>query len=547
MSTNKIDAIVLKKALIGALNSLGENKEVVDALNVFPVPDGDTGTNMLLTMKSAVTNAVKEENKTVKEISSALSKGALLGARGNSGVILSQLLRGFKEAVEDKEYIDIEALMEAFVKASEVAYKAVMRPTEGTILTVSKDLASFARKNYRNYTELSKFADDSLIALEESLNRTPELLSVLKEAGVVDAGGKGLYCILKGAIEGARTENLEITVQDINKTKQTANRKEISTDNIKYGYCTEFIITGDTSKVNEFKETISKIGDSMVVVALDDIIKCHIHSNNPGQVIEEALKLGYLKDIKIDNMRLQHNEILFSEEEYKNTEKEDDKPKEHKKYGFIAVSSGEGFTKIFKDLKVDEVVTGGQTMNPSTEDFMEAIDKINADDIFIFPNNKNIIMAAKLTIDLSDKNIHVVETKNMPEAITAMITFDEDMNADEILNNMNEAISEVKTGEVTFAVRDTTIDGKEIKKGNYLAISSSKILASSADLNETTMAMIDELIDEDTSLVTLYLGEDAQKALAEELIEKLEEKYPDVDFEAIEPKQALYYYIISLE
>lgn len=547
MSTNKIDAIVLKKALIGALNSLGENKEVVDALNVFPVPDGDTGTNMLLTMKSAVTNAVKEENKTVKEISGALSKGALLGARGNSGVILSQLLRGFKEAVEDKEYIDIEVLMEAFVKASEVAYKAVMRPTEGTILTVSKDLASFALRNYRNYTELSKFADDSLIVLEESLNRTPELLSVLKEAGVVDAGGKGLYCILKGAIEGARTENLEITVQDINKTKQTANRKEISTDNIKYGYCTEFIITGDTSKVNEFKETISKIGDSMVVVALDDIIKCHIHSNNPGQVIEEALKLGYLKDIKIDNMRLQHNEILFSEEEYKNTEKKDDKPKEHKKYGFIAVSSGVGFTKIFKDLKVDEVVTGGQTMNPSTEDFMEAIGKINADDIFIFPNNKNIIMAAKQTIDLSDKNIHVVETKNMPEAITAMITFDEDMSADEILNNMNEAISEVKTGEVTFAVRDTTIDGKEIKKGNYLAISSSKILASSADLNETTMAMIDELIDEDTSLVTLYLGEDAEKALADDLIEKLEEKYPDVDFEAIESKQALYYYIISLE
>lgn len=547
MSTNKIDAIVLKKALIGALNSLGENKEVVDALNVFPVPDGDTGTNMLLTMKSAVTNAVKEENKTVKEISSALSKGALLGARGNSGVILSQLLRGFKEAVEDKEYIDIEALMEAFVKASEVAYKAVMRPTEGTILTVSKDLASFASKNYRKYTELSKFADDSLIALEASLNRTPELLSVLKEAGVVDAGGKGLYCILKGAIEGARTENLEITVQDINKTKQTANRKEISTDNIKYGYCTEFIITGDTSKVNEFKETISKIGDSMVVVALDDIIKCHIHSNNPGQVIEEALKLGYLKDIKIDNMRLQHNEILFSEEEYKNTEKVDNKPKEHKKYGFIAVSSGEGFTKIFKDLKVDEVVTGGQTMNPSTEDFMEAIENINADDIFIFPNNKNIIMAAKQTIDLSDKNIHVVETRNMPEAITAMITFDEDMSADEILDNMNEAISEVKTGEVTFAVRDTTIDGKEIKKGNYLAISSSKILASSADLNETTMAMIDELIDEDTSLVTLYLGEDAEKALADDLIEKLEEKYPDVDFEAIESKQALYYYIISLE
>ena len=547
MSTNKIDAIVLKKALIGALNSLGENKEMVDALNVFPVPDGDTGTNMLLTMKSAVTNAVKEENKTVKKISSALSKGALLGARGNSGVILSQLLRGFKEAVEDKDYIDIEALMEAFVKASEVAYKAVMRPTEGTILTVSKDLASFASKNYRNYTELSKFADDSLIALEASLNRTPELLSVLKEAGVVDAGGKGLYCILKGAIEGARTENLEITVQDINKTKQTANRKEISTDNIKYGYCTEFIITGDTSKVNEFKETISKIGDSMVVVALDDIIKCHIHSNNPGQVIEEALKLGYLKDIKIDNMRLQHNEILFSEEEYKNTEKEDNKPKEHKKYGFIAVSSGEGFTKIFKDLKVDEVVTGGQTMNPSTEDFMEAIDKINADDIFIFPNNKNIIMAAKQTIDLSEKNIHVVETRNMPEAITAMITFDEDTSADEILDNMNEAISEVKTGEVTFAVRDTTIDGKEIKKGNYLAISSSKILASSADLNETTMAMIDELIDEDTSLVTLYLGEDAEKALADDLIEKLEEKYPDVDFEAIESKQALYYYIISLE
>lgn len=547
MSTNKIDAIVLKKALIGALNSLGENKEMVDALNVFPVPDGDTGTNMLLTMKSAVTNAVKEENKTVKEISSALSKGALLGARGNSGVILSQLLRGFKEAVEDKEYIDIEALMEAFVKASEVAYKAVMRPTEGTILTVSKDLASFASKNYRNYTELSRFADDSLIALEESLNRTPELLSVLKEAGVVDAGGKGLYCILKGAIEGARTENLEITVQDINKTKQTANRKEISTDNIKYGYCTEFIITGDTSKAEEFKETISKIGDSMVVVALDDIIKCHIHSNNPGQVIEEALKLGYLKDIKIDNMRLQHNEILFSEEEYKNTEKEDNKPKEHKKYGFIAVSSGEGFTKIFKDLKVDAVVTGGQTMNPSTEDFMEAIEKINSDDIFIFPNNKNIIMAAKQTIDLSEKNIHVVETRNMPEAITAMITFDEDMSADEILDNMNEAISEVKTGEVTFAVRDTTIDGKEIKKGNYLAISSSKILASSADLNETTMAMIDELIDEDTSLVTLYLGEDAKKALADDLIEKLEEKYPDVDFEAIESKQALYYYIISLE
>ena len=547
MSTNRIDELVLKRALIGALNSLGDNKETVDALNVFPVPDGDTGTNMLLTMKSAVTNAVKEENKTIKAIANGLSKGALLGARGNSGVILSQLLRGFKEAIEDKEYIDIEVLMEGFVKASEVAYKAVMRPTEGTILTVSKDLANFAMKNYRNYTELSKFADDALVAIEESLNRTPELLSVLKEAGVVDAGGKGLYYIVKGAIEGARTENLEIKVKDINKTKQTANRKEISTDNIKYGYCTEFIITGDTSKVDEFKETISKIGDSMVVVALDDIIKCHIHSNNPGQVIEEALKLGYLKDIKIDNMRLQHHEILFSEEEYKNSKEEANTAKEHKKYGFIAVSSGEGFTKIFKDLKVDEVVTGGQTMNPSTEDFMKAIDNINADEIFIFPNNKNIIMAAKQTIDLSDKKIHVVETRNMPEAISAMITFDEEMSADEILEAMKDAIASVKTGEVTFAVRDTTIDGKEIKKGNYLAISSSKILASSEDLNETTMVMIDELIDEDTSLVTLYLGEDAEKVLADELIAELEEKYEDIDFEVIESKQALYYYIISLE
>lgn len=547
MSTNRIDDFILKKALIGALNSLGENKEIVDALNVFPVPDGDTGTNMLLTMKSAVTNAVKEENKTIDQIATALSKGALLGARGNSGVILSQLLRGFKDGIVGKEYIDIETLMEAFVKASEVAYKAVMRPTEGTILTVSKDLAKFAKSNYRKYTDISEFADDLLIALEESLNRTPELLSVLKEAGVVDAGGKGLYYILKGAIEGARTENLEIKVNDISKTKQTANRKEISTDNIKYGYCTEFIITGDTSKVEEFKETISKIGDSMVVVALDDIIKCHIHSNNPGQVIEEALKLGYLKDIKIDNMRLQHHEILFSEEETKEYTREQNKPKEHKKYGFIAVSSGAGFTKIFKDLKVDEVVTGGQTMNPSTEDFMEAIGNINADEIFIFPNNKNIIMAAKQTIDLSDKKIHVVETKTMPQAISAMITFDEEMSADEILENMQEAIDNVKTGEVTFAVRDTTIDGKEIKKGNYLAISSSKILASSADLNKTTMDMVDQLVDEDVSLVTVYLGEDANKELADELIEELEDKYSDIDFEAIESKQALYYYIISLE
>lgn len=547
MSTNRIDEIVLKKALIGALNSLGENKDIVDALNVFPVPDGDTGTNMLLTMKSAVTNAVKEENKTIEEIASALSKGALLGARGNSGVILSQLLRGFKEAIVEKDYIDIEALMEGFVKASEVAYKAVMRPTEGTILTVSKDLANFAKNNYRKYTELSSFADDALISLEESLNRTPELLSVLKEAGVVDAGGKGLYYILKGAIEGARTENLDIKVNDISKTKRTSTRKEISTDNIKYGYCTEFIITGDTSKVEEFKNTISKIGDSMVVVALDDIIKCHIHSNNPGQVIEEALKLGYLKDIKIDNMRLQHNEILFKEDEYKNSQSNDNKPKEHKKYGFISVSSGEGFTKIFKDLRVDEVVTGGQTMNPSTEDFMEAIDNINADEIFIFPNNKNIIMAAKQTIDLSDKKIHVVETKTMPQAISAMITFDEDMSADEILENMQEAIDNVKTGEVTFAVRDTTIDGKEIKKGNYLAISSSKILASSSDLNKTTEDMIEELMDEDISLVTIYLGEDANKDEADKLVKELEEKYGDVDFEAIESKQALYYYIISLE
>ena len=547
MSTNKIDEIVLKKALIGALNLLGENKETVDALNVFPVPDGDTGTNMLLTMKSAVTNAIKDENKSIDQIATALSKGALLGARGNSGVILSQLLRGFKEAIVGKKYIDIVVLMEAFVKASEVAYKAVMRPTEGTILTVSKDLANFAKRNYKKYTDLSSFADDALISLEESLNRTPELLSVLKEAGVVDAGGKGLYFILKGAIEGARSENLEVTVKDISKTKQSSNRKEISTDNIKYGYCTEFIITGDTSKVEEFKNTISKIGDSMVVVALDDIVKCHIHSNNPGQVIEEALKLGYLKDIKIDNMRLQHNEILFSKDEYKNNLNTENKPKEHKKYGFIAVSSGEGFTKIFKDLRVDEVVTGGQTMNPSTEDFMEAIDNINADDIFIFPNNKNIIMAAKQTIDLSDKKIHVVETKTMPQAISAMISFDEEMNVDEILKSMQEAIDNVKTGEVTFAVRDTNIDGKEIKKGNYLAISESKILASSSDLNQTTEDMLKELIDEDTSLVSIYLGEDADKTTVDKLVEDLEEKYSDIDIEVIESKQALYYYIISIE
>lgn len=550
MDIKFLDYKRFRNALIGAINSLEKAKEYVNELNVFPVPDGDTGTNMSLTMKSAVKYGIECESRDVKEIAAAVSKGALLGARGNSGVILSQLLRGFHEGLKKDIDIDTGILRDALCSSANMAYKAVMRPTEGTILTVAKDTAFFAAQNYRNYNDIKSFAEDLLKAMEASLNRTPELLPVLKEAGVVDAGGKGLYYIMKGAYEGLQSET-ELKIDNYEqKGKHTITAHNIDAD-IEFGYCTEFIIASDAKNADIFKSKISSMGDSMVVVGYDDVIKCHIHTNNPGQVLEEALKFGHLKDIKIDNMRLQHNEILFSKSEMQRAydiEKTSDVDScEEKDFSFIAVSSGEGFNDIFKGLGVERVVCGGQTMNPSTEDFMKAIDSIKANDIFILPNNKNIIMAAEQCQTISDKNISVIPTRTMPEGIQAVLAFDESKSAQENKEDMIEAIKEIKTGELTFAVRDTVIDGKNIEKGDYIAINSSKIIACSKDLKQTFISMIEKLIDKDSSLVSIYKGEDADPKVSDDLLEELRKKYDYVEFEVNEGKQPLYYYIVSIE
>ena len=562
--SNTIDALALKKAFIAGANNLDKNKEYINELNVFPVPDGDTGTNMTLTILSAV-KEVEAAPDDMKSIAKAMSTGSLRGARGNSGVILSQLLRGFSKKVQDARTIDVHVIADAFQKAVETAYKAVMKPKEGTILTVAKGVASKARECADADMSLAQFCDEVIEYGDAVLDSTPEMLPVLKEAGVVDSGGQGLMVVLKGAVDclmGRVTVELSKNTGTVNvaRTSTGAGNDSLSTADIKFGYCTEFIINLEKpygeAEEDDLKSFLESIGDSIVCVSLDDIVKIHVHTNHPGQAFEKGLTLGYLTNMKIDNMRIEHHERVIGQAERDEAEKQEEerqhRKQEHKeprkKYGFITVSMGDGLKTLFEELGADRVIEGGQTMNPSTEDMLAAIDHVNADHIFILPNNKNIIMAANQAAELTeDKDIIVLPTKTIPQGIVALVNYIPDYTAEENKEAMLAELDSVKTGQVTYAVRDTEIDGMQIRQNDYMGIGDKAILAVGTDLKETTMKMIDAMVDEDSAIVSIYYGADETEEHAQEIGKMIEEKYPDVEVEINCGGQPIYYFVISVE
>lgn len=555
MSTNKINGVLLKKILIGGVNYLIKNKEEVNALNVFPVPDGDTGTNMSLTAKSSLKQIMQvEDEENIESIAKAAARGSLMGARGNSGVILSQLLRGFSEGLEGLKEADISQIAHALKKASETTYNAVMKPTEGTILTVGREASDFAVRNYKKYDSNVEFLKAVIDEANASLARTPEMLHVLKEAGVVDAGGRGLTLILEGAYRVLTGEEIVETEED--EVMKRKAQKEIDfgkgDENIKFGYCTEFIIHTDYEDLDSFKEKLAPLGDCLLVVGGQGtgLIKVHVHTNNPGQVLEYAVEIGALQDIKIDNMRFQHKELLFKEEEVaqaKEEETEAEDLKIDKKYSFIAVSMGDGMSDVFKSIGADYIVAGGQTMNPSTEDLLKGIDKVSGENIFIVPNNSNIILAADQAEKLSERNVFVVPTKSVPEGVAAILAFNENLSPKENKEIMLKAAHEVVSAQVTYAVRDTELGGKKINKGDIIGLSGKDIVSCGKNIADTTKELVESLINEDISMITLYYGEDIEEETAEELRENLEEKFSDIDVELVYGGQPIYYYVISLE
>lgn len=560
MSTNTIDAKLLRNMFLAGAKNLESKKEYINELNVFPVPDGDTGTNMTLTIMSAAKEiSALDENAGLKEIAKAISSGSLRGARGNSGVILSQLFRGFCKVIKEVEgEITVEDLINAFEKAVESAYKAVMKPKEGTILTVAKGAYEKAAE-LSGTEDMDLFIDEVINYAEEVLNKTPDMLPVLKQAGVVDSGGQGLLEVLKGAQKAFRGEELDLTIESapVRKEKIGVDTSSIDTADIKFGYCTEFIImlnkTFNIKHEMDFKAFLESIGDSIVCVADDDVVKVHVHTNDPGLAIQRALTYGQLSNMKIDNMRLEHQEKLFKESE-KNaemtaSEKAEEKPVEMKEYGFISVSVGDGLSEIFKELGVDYVIAGGQTMNPSTEDILGAIEQVHAKTIYVLPNNKNIIMAANQARDLTDdKEIIVVPTKNIPQGISCLINFLPDATGEENLNNMTAEMEHVATGQVTYAVRDTEIDGKTIKQNDIMGIGDKSILSVGTEIASTTLEMIAEIMKgSDAELISIYYGSDVTEEEAESLRSALEEIYEECDIELQYGGQPIYYYIISAE
>lgn len=544
-----INAGMMRNAIKSAIKNLDVNKEMVNSLNVFPVPDGDTGINMFLTIKSAGNYALAEETTHCGELSRALSKGALMGARGNSGVILSQILRGFYMGIQDFKELDVRAIKRGFESSKEIAYKAVMKPTEGTILSVVRYMAAFAVSNQSKYSDTIEYLEAIYAEGERTLEKTPEMLPVLKEAGVVDSGGKGLLVLMRGAIDGLKGEEVQYTAEVVETKTQEVHFDE----NIKFGYCTEFIIHTDNTDQHDadtLKEELLKIGDSLVCVKVEDIIKVHVHTNHPGKALELALERGYLTGIKSDNMRLQNAEVRRAHEEeqqkkYETLKAQDAVPQ--KEYGFVAVASGDGIMSVFKDFEVDEIVSGGQTMNPSVEDLTKKIEKINAKTIFVLPNNSNIVLTAEKAAEVSDKNVIVIPTKTIPQGISAMINFDFDLGLEDAIETLNDAIKAVKSGSITYAVRDTTVSGKKINQGDYMGILESEIVSSSDDIYETVLETLKKGIDEDSSIVTLYAGQDVTEVQMEELIEKLENEFDDITIEGLMGNQQVYYYLISIE
>ena len=549
----QIDAALLQKMLIGGAKRLEANKEYINELNVFPVPDGDTGTNMTMTALAAAKEVGNAAEVTVKEVTRGLSSGSLRGARGNSGVILSQLFRGFYKGVKDQDVLTTETVAAGFKKAVETAYKAVMKPKEGTILTVAKVTAEKAVHCARNTEDFEEFAQVVVKEANEILQKTPEMLPVLKEAGVVDSGGQGLVEFLQGAVDALMGKEVDLSSVEKTAVKPAATASEapLEEKDIKFGYCTEFIVmTKEEISMEEeqkFKDFLMGIGDSIVVVADEDIIKVHVHTNHPGKAIEKGLTYGELTNMKIDNMREEHRERLnLTQAE---AQAEESKPEEPRKdFGFVAVSIGQGMNDIFRELGVDYLIEGGQTMNPSTEDMLNAIDKVNAKTIYILPNNKNIILAANQARDLTDdKKIIVIPTKTIPQGVTALISFVPEKTDEENTEEMTDAISRVHTGQITYAVRDTRIEDKEIHEGDIMGIGDKGILAVGKGKENVAVTTVDAMMTDDAEVISIYYGADASEEKAEALAATLEEKYPDCEVEVNNGGQPIYYYIISVE
>ena len=550
MATNSINAELLTKMFLAGAANLEAKKEYINELNVFPVPDGDTGTNMTLTIMSAAKEVQGLESADMTALAKAISSGSLRGARGNSGVILSQLLRGFTKEIKEHKEVDVQALASACERATATAYKAVMKPKEGTILTVAKGASEKAREMAETTNDLEVFIPEVIAYAKEVLSKTPEMLPVLKEAGVVDSGGQGLLEVLNGAYDAFQGKEIDYSaIESSVRTTMVKPDAQAQTD-IKFGYCTEFIIMTEKAFTekdeHEFKAYLESIGDSIVCVADEDIVKIHVHTNDPGLAIQRALTYGQLSRMKIDNMREEHQEKLIRDAEKLAAEQAKKEPR--KDVGFIAVSIGEGMNEIFRELGVDYIIEGGQTMNPSTEDMLTAIDQVNADHIFILPNNKNIILAANQAQALTeDKDIIVVPTKTVPQGITAIINYvpEEDAKANEEM--MKEEIQNVKTGQVTYAVRDTHIDDKEIHEGDIMGIGDEGILSVGQSVEATTKEMLSLMADEDSELISIYYGQDIQEEDAEKLASEIEELYPDADVDLHCGGQPIYYYVLSVE
>ena len=555
MEITSINSKLLAKMFLAGAKNLDSKKDWINELNVFPVPDGDTGTNMSMTIMSAAKEVSSLTEPTMAALSKAISSGSLRGARGNSGVILSQLFRGFCKVIKEYDELDVTIVCEAFQKAVETAYKAVMKPKEGTILTVAKGAADKALELAEQTDDLVFFAGEVIKHAEYVLNQTPEMLPVLKQAGVVDSGGQGLVQVLKGANDALLGKEIDYSIEGVSSGASPEKITAETEAEIKFGYCTEFIIVlnnplSDKEEL-KYKAFLESIGDSIVVVADDEIVKTHVHTNDPGLALQEALKHGSLSRIKIDNMREEHQEKLIKESEKlaKDQAAEEQKAKEpEKEMGFVSVSIGEGMNEVFKGLGVDYIIEGGQTMNPSTEDMLNAIEKVNAKNVFILPNNKNIIMAANQAVSLvEDKQIIVIPTKTIPQGITALVNYIPDHSVEENKEQMMAEIENVKTGQVTYAVRDTEIDGKTIKQDDYMGIGDKSILAVGKDLKQTTLEMVDAMVDEDSAIVSIYFGSESSEEKAEEIASAIEEKYPDVEVEVNDGGQPIYYYVISVE
>ena len=551
MATKTINASMLAEMFLAGAANIEAKKEFINELNVFPVPDGDTGTNMSLTIMAAAKEVTALEKPDMLALSKAISSGSLRGARGNSGVILSQLFRGFTKAIRETKEIDVPTLAEALDKARATAYKAVMKPKEGTILTVARGIAEKGFEMAEETDDLEVFIPAVLEHAEYVLSKTPDMLPVLKEAGVVDSGGQGLLEVLKGAYDAFLGKDIDYSMIAPSAGSGVAKISAETNAEIKFGYCTEFIIMTEkefTEKDEvEFKAFLESIGDSIVCVADDDVVKIHVHTNDPGLAIQKALTYGQLTRMKIDNMREEHEEKLLKEAQKLEEEKKQKKA-EQKEFGFIAVSIGEGLNEIFKELGVDYIIEGGQTMNPSTDDMLTAIDEVNAKHVFIFPNNKNITLAANQAKSLvKDKEVIVIPTKTVPQGITAMINFVPDMTAEENEELMLQEIQNVKTGQVTYAVRDTHIDDKEIHKDDIMGIGDSGILSVGTDILETTKDMVAQLVDEESALISIYYGTDVEEADAMKLAEELEALYPDLDIDTHSGGQPIYYYVLAVE